>query len=131
MQQSSIDSNTREINKKRSLGLLLFIVPLAQISVDLYSPSLPYISKQFLTTNALVQNTITLYFLGFGLGQLFFGPLSDFIGRKRTIVLGLFCFFLFSIFLVSFLLFRELGFYTLFDFRLLQVFLRSLILHLP
>ena len=90
------EANHDKTLKKRLLSLLLFIVPLSQISIDLYSPSLPSIAKYFSTTESYVQNTITVYFLGFGIGQLIFGPLSDVFGRKKVILWGLSLFFLFS-----------------------------------
>ena len=55
-------------------------------SVDLYVPSLPAIVHSFHVDNNLVQMTIALYMLGYGLGQIVLGILSDVYGRKKIVI---------------------------------------------
>lgn len=64
-------------------GLFLLIPFLMGCGVDLYIPSLPTISKQFNVADNIVQQTISMYMLGYGLGQAFLGVLSDFLGRRK------------------------------------------------
>jgi DHA1 family bicyclomycin/chloramphenicol resistance-like MFS transporter len=55
----------------------------------MYLPALPRIAGDLNATEAQIQATLTAYFVTFGLGQLFYGPMADQTGRKAPIVLGL------------------------------------------
>lgn len=68
------------------LGSLSAIGPL---TIDAYLPALPDISRQLQATDAQAQLTITGLLIGLGLGQLVIGPLSDAVGRRRPLLLGL------------------------------------------
>jgi len=67
------------------LGLLAMLMPL---SIDMYLPALPVISAQFGVPAGSVQMTLSTYILGFALGQLFYGPMADSLGRKPVILGG-------------------------------------------
>ncbi|WP_431221737.1 Bcr/CflA family multidrug efflux MFS transporter [Serratia sp. L9] len=67
------------------LGLLSMLMPLA---IDMYLPSMPIIAQEFGVESGRVQMTLSAYVLGFALGQLFYGPMSDSIGRKPVILWG-------------------------------------------
>ncbi|PVZ85786.1 Bcr/CflA family drug resistance efflux transporter [Serratia sp. S1B] len=67
------------------LGLLSMLMPLA---IDMYLPSMPIIAQQFGVSAGQVQMTLSAYMLGFAIGQLFYGPMSDSIGRKPVILWG-------------------------------------------
>lgn len=69
-----------------TLGLLGLVGPFA---IDMYLPALPRIAGDLGATEAQIQTTLTAYFVTFGLGQLFYGPMSDQTGRKAPILLGL------------------------------------------
>ncbi len=69
--------------------IIIMMMILVQISIDLYVPSLPAISKAFHTTESTTQYTMFLFMLGLGISHLFFGPLSDKIGRKRPLIYGI------------------------------------------
>lgn len=83
-----------EINKNKDINtnniiiaFLIFGIPfLMGLGVDLYVPSLPKISEYFNTPSIFVQSTISLYMLGYGIGQLFLGVLSDSYGRKKLLI---------------------------------------------
>jgi DHA1 family bicyclomycin/chloramphenicol resistance-like MFS transporter len=68
------------------LGLLAAIGPFA---IDMYLPALPTIAAVLDTPTAAVQMTLMSYFVGFGLSQLVYGPLSDMFGRKTPLYFGL------------------------------------------
>ena len=68
------------------LGGLTAMGPLA---IDTYLPALPAIAGDLGTSLASVQTSISAYFLGISLGQAFYGPLSDRLGRKPALYAGL------------------------------------------
>ncbi|SDR99895.1 MFS transporter, DHA1 family, bicyclomycin/chloramphenicol resistance protein [Friedmanniella luteola] len=68
------------------LGALSAIGPL---TIDAYLPALPALSAQMGATDSQAQLTITGLLLGLGLGQLLVGPLSDAVGRRKPLLIGL------------------------------------------
>jgi DHA1 family bicyclomycin/chloramphenicol resistance-like MFS transporter len=72
------------------LAVLTMIGPLA---VDLYLPALPEIGRELGAPTASVQLTISSYLVGFAVGQIAYGPISDIHGRRRIllIALAIFC----------------------------------------
>lgn len=76
------------------LGLLSAIGPFA---IDMYLPALPDIGRSLGAEVGAVQLTLTVFFLAMGTGQLFYGPVSDMVGRKPPLYVGLGLFTLASI----------------------------------
>ncbi|WP_447746490.1 multidrug effflux MFS transporter [Enterobacter asburiae] len=66
-------------------SLLMF----PQISETMYSPTLPSISEHFLVTAQDAAQTLSVYFIGFAIGVLFWGRISDVYGRKPALLAGL------------------------------------------
>lgn len=71
------------------LWLLVLIIGLPQLSETVYSPSLPDISAYLNVSDSLVEYTLSIYLAGFALGTLFWGNLSDRLGRKPCLLMGL------------------------------------------
>lgn len=67
------------------LGMLEAFGPL---SMDLYLPQLPQLAASLGTTEALGQATMSACMIGLGLGQLIAGPLSDRLGRRLPLLIG-------------------------------------------
>ena len=61
---------------------------ISPLGTDMYLPAIPEITSDLQTTTALVQLTLTLFMLGFGVGQYLIGALSDLWGRRRLLVIG-------------------------------------------
>lgn len=61
---------------------------LQPFSLDPYLPSGPFIARGFDVPDSLIQLTFSALTLGFALGQLIAGPLSDSIGRRRPMLIG-------------------------------------------
>ncbi|OTG87408.1 Bcr/CflA family drug resistance efflux transporter [Acinetobacter sp. ANC 4558] len=69
--------------------LLSALVAFGPLSIDMYLPSLPLIAQDLQTSVNEVQKTITLFLVGFSVGMLIYGPLSDRFGRKKLLLIGI------------------------------------------
>jgi DHA1 family bicyclomycin/chloramphenicol resistance-like MFS transporter len=58
------------------------------LSMDMYLPSLPTLASYFSTSTSKAQMTLSGFTLGFALGQLLYGPISDRYGRKWVLISG-------------------------------------------
>lgn len=61
----------------------------APLSIDMYLPSLPSVTRDLDAPASAVQLTLTACLVGLAIGQLFAGPLSDVLGRRRPLLVGL------------------------------------------
>jgi len=68
------------------LGLLAAVGPFA---IDMYLPALPAIAGDLHTSSAAAQATLSVFFLAFGLSQIFYGPVADAVGRRPPLYFGL------------------------------------------
>ncbi len=87
------------MRKQPSVEMVLILgilTALASLSIDMYLPSLPELGREYAADQAKVQTTLSAFFLGFALGQAFYGPIADLWGRKPPLYLGLGVFFLAS-----------------------------------
>lgn len=67
------------------LGLLSAVGPFA---IDMYLPALPEVASDLGTTEAIAALTLTAYFIVFGIAQMIYGPMSDAVGRRRPLLIG-------------------------------------------
>lgn len=77
---------------KSHLPLLLIlgsVTAFGPISIDMYLPAFPEISRVFNTSISNVELTLAVFFLGLATGQIIYGPLSDRYGRKKPLYAGL------------------------------------------
>ncbi|MBM3606535.1 MAG: multidrug effflux MFS transporter, partial [Alphaproteobacteria bacterium] len=71
------------------IAMLAFLFATIAFSIDAMLPALPAIAADLTPDNVnRAQLILTAFVAGMGLGTLFAGPLSDALGRKRTITLG-------------------------------------------
>lgn len=79
------------------LWLLVLVTLSGTMAMHIFVPALPVAGKALGASAASMQQTITLYVLGLAFGQLVYGPLSDAIGRRPTLLMGLSIYFVSSV----------------------------------
>lgn len=78
------------VSSKRTLVLSLgALTAFGPLSLDMYLPGLPDLSRDLGTTTSLAQLTLTACMLGLAAGQLVAGPVSDARGRRAPLLVGL------------------------------------------
>ncbi|WP_227732258.1 multidrug effflux MFS transporter [Yersinia proxima] len=91
------------LNSQASSGKttgLLFVVILSalmaftSLSTDIYLPAMPIMAKELQGDAEL---TITGFLIGFCIAQLIWGPISDHLGRRLPLVIGMFLFIIGSV----------------------------------
>jgi len=71
------------------LAVLSLLMGFASISTDLYLPAMPAMSRSLHASAGMIEWTISGYLIGFSLGQLLWGPISDRYGRRIAVAIGL------------------------------------------
>jgi DHA1 family bicyclomycin/chloramphenicol resistance-like MFS transporter len=69
--------------------LLAALTGLTALSIDMSLPAMPQMQRAFQAGTASVQLTLSLFLLGFAIGQLVCGPLSDRVGRRPVLLGGM------------------------------------------
>ena len=82
------------MTRARPPNLLIILIlgalsTLSPFSIDMYLPAFPQIARDLGTTPAQISFSVSGYFIGLALGQLFYGPLLDRFGRKPPLYAGL------------------------------------------
>jgi MFS transporter, DHA1 family, multidrug resistance protein len=79
------------LSERRLLTLVILgaLSALAPLSMDMYLPGLPALAQDLGSATAPAQLTLTACLLGIAAGQLLGGPLSDAVGRRRPLLVGL------------------------------------------
>lgn len=80
---------TANYNRWFIISLLASMGVLVQFSSDNFLPSLPAIAHSLNASNQLVKITIPIFLAGLFFSQIFYGPISDNIGRRPIILFGL------------------------------------------
>lgn len=82
---------TREPGRptRGQIVLLAALSAFGPLSLDMYLPGLPAMTRDLHTTASAAQLTITACMVGLGVGQVIAGPLSDARGRRRPLLAGI------------------------------------------
>jgi DHA1 family bicyclomycin/chloramphenicol resistance-like MFS transporter len=78
--------------KPRSAAYIALLVALGSfgpLTMSIYTPVMPSVGHDLAAGAENVKLTLTTYMLGFAVGQLFYGPLSDRYGRRPVLLAGL------------------------------------------
>ena len=78
--------------------LLASLSAIVATAIDMYLPAFPAVGDSFTISAGQVQQTLTVFLIGLGVGQGLYGPLLDRFGRKLPLLLGISIFTLSSIF---------------------------------
>ncbi|KPC55400.1 Bcr/CflA family multidrug efflux MFS transporter [Amantichitinum ursilacus] len=81
----------------RLMLLLSALMSFSSIATDLYLPALPTLVRDLHADIGRVELTISTFLIGFSLGQVLWGPISDRKGRRGPIAAGLLLFAIGSI----------------------------------
>ncbi len=84
--RSGDPSNLTRVQSLRLFVLLGSLTAFGPLSIDMYLPALPAIARDLAASESVVQLTACL--IGLALGQLVAGPLSDNLGRRRPLLIG-------------------------------------------
>lgn len=79
---------------KPAVWLLVFIAILPQFSETVYTPALPDIARYLSIKESVAEYTLSIYLFGMGVGTLFWGRLSDAVGRRPCLLWGILIFIL-------------------------------------
>jgi len=71
-----------------ALALLLGLQP---ATTDIYLPALPLLKRELGAPMNAAQLTMSALILAFGVGQLFWGPVADRVGRRPVLITGYCC----------------------------------------
>ncbi|MDX5594410.1 multidrug effflux MFS transporter [Pseudovibrio sp. SPO723] len=83
-------SQGRPLGTAEFVALMALLTSLVALSVDAILPAFPYIATDLnVADQNHLQFLVTFVFLGMSVGQLVFGPVSDRIGRKPAIYIGM------------------------------------------
>ncbi len=83
-----------ENNKQFALLIIILgaIIALGPLTIDIYLPAFSAIARDFAVSDAIVQLSLSTYFIGLAFGQIFYGPLIDRYGKKPPLFFGLLLF---------------------------------------
>jgi DHA1 family bicyclomycin/chloramphenicol resistance-like MFS transporter len=87
----TVERTTRTAGRAERLRVFLILGVLSAIgplSIDMYLPALPGLTRDLSAGASLVQLTLTACLIGLAAGQMLAGPISDMWGRRRPMFVG-------------------------------------------
>ncbi|MCI2284812.1 multidrug effflux MFS transporter [Colwellia sp. MSW7] len=83
-----LDTST-QVSLKIILPLLASIMALSPLAIDMYLPAMPILAEDLNTDMPMIQNSLSIYLLGFALGLIIFGPMADNSSRRKMVLFGI------------------------------------------
>lgn len=82
----AMENNEKVVARLLLLGILGALMAFTSLSTDIYLPAMPAMAEEL---HGDAELTITGFLVGFALAQLVWGPISDSIGRKKPLFIGM------------------------------------------
>lgn len=82
-------SRTRSKVTAMVILVLTTLSAIGPLATDMYIPAFPEVAEELGSTASMMQLTITAFFLGTASGQIVAGPLSDRMGRRIPLLIGI------------------------------------------
>ncbi|WP_407877784.1 Bcr/CflA family efflux MFS transporter [Francisella sciaenopsi] len=101
-------------DSKAFLITLAFLAMLPPFAVNTYAPAIPNIATHFnINTSSVTFTFTTSYFIGFSVGMILWGSLSDKFGRKHCLIIGMFLYIISTLLCAHSHSFSQLGLFRL------------------
>lgn len=71
------------------IALIAALMTMTAMTIDINLPAIPVTAEELGSDLTTAQLTVTIFFGGFAIGQLLWGPLSDVTGRKPALLVGI------------------------------------------
>jgi len=85
----SINPPQLKVSLKLLLPLLASILAISPLAVDMYLSAMPTLAEYLNTPMSMVQNSLSVYLLGYALGLILFGPMADKYSRRKLVLIGI------------------------------------------
>src|SRR5207245_4928304 len=85
---SAVADSMTALGRARLFVLLGGLTAFGPLSIDMYLPALPAIGRDLAASESMIQLTLTACLIGLALGQVVAGPVSDALGRRRPLLVG-------------------------------------------
>lgn len=76
------------VSLKILLPLLASIMALSPLAIDMYLPAMPVLAEHLHTDMPMIQNSLSIYLLGYAIGLIIFGPMADKSSRRNMVLFG-------------------------------------------
>ena len=80
------------LRRGRLVWILAPLSAFGPLSIDMYLPALPSMARDLDASASVAQLSLTACLAGLAAGQLLAGPLSDALGRRRPLLVGVACY---------------------------------------
>jgi DHA1 family bicyclomycin/chloramphenicol resistance-like MFS transporter len=77
------------VGKRLLVAMLAGLTGITALSIDMSLPAMPQLQRVFGADVGSTQLTLSMFLVGFAVGQLICGPLSDRVGRRPVLLAGL------------------------------------------
>jgi DHA1 family bicyclomycin/chloramphenicol resistance-like MFS transporter len=80
----------RDVSRAEFIGIVAALMALNSLAIDIMLPALPFMGEALaVTAENERQYIISVYMMGYGIGEIFFGPVSDRLGRRGPLLAGI------------------------------------------